>query len=127
MSLNFRYTGKENTKTWTKYDWQTYNMLVWATMSVDLNALTEKNIYEFVRRFNINNFYDETFELKDGTTHRCRVQIKVKDIRKFVGLKTNASNLTANQWAIKHFGNKASDEYCFSKFTINNGYRERQD
>jgi hypothetical protein len=108
MSLNFNYYGKEDTTTWTKEDWKLYNVLIWSTMACDIGKLTEENIYEFVRRFNINNTYDQVYELKDGTRHYCRLQIEVKDIKKFIGLGTNVITLTANQWALKHFGKKAS-------------------
>lgn len=92
MSLNFKYLGKEDTKLWSKDDWTTYNVLIWATMATDINYLCEESADEFVRRLNSTRIYNE--------------EIKKEDIVKFYGLSTNADLLTSHQWALKHFADR---------------------
>lgn len=108
MSLDFSYHGTEDTKKWSKADWQFYNALIWATMMVDLNGITEKNIDEFVRRVNETGAIEHTVKCKCGEARREPMTITKEEITKFIGLRTNVHSLTARQWAIKRFGREAN-------------------
>jgi len=88
MSLNYQYHGVENTKSWSKADWELYDALIWATMAADIGYLNELSAEEFCRRV--------------AYCGVLNVKITPESIKKFYGLTTNVSTLTATQWAQKH-------------------------
>lgn len=108
MSLNYNYTGKSDTSEWTKEDWQTYNEMIWQSLAIDMGKLTQKNIFEWVRRCNIYPMYLEVKKCKCGEEYRIPRTYTVDEITKFIGLETNVQTLTANMWARKRFGNKSA-------------------
>jgi len=90
MSLN--YDIRECTAdTDDERTWQLCNSLIWLTMSVDLNGVTEDNIEEWRFRLAV---IDKL--INDG---RSRLEIFTPEIlQSFVGLTTNASNDKRNTW-----------------------------
>jgi hypothetical protein len=92
MSLNFQYLGTEDTKLWTKDDWNTYNSLIWGTMVAGISYLCEETANEYCRRVNALRVFNE--------------DIKKENIVKFFGLSTNAEMRTSHQWAVMHFADR---------------------
>ncbi len=71
--------------------WQLCNSLIWLTMTVDLNEITEENLEEWRFRLAIVDIL-----INDG---RSRLEIFTPAVlRSFIGLNTNANNVTRNKW-----------------------------
>ena len=109
MSLNYQYYGKEDTKQWSKTDWELYNQMIWQSMVIDMGKLTEENIYEWVRRCNLMPMYIKVTKCKCGDETRQERKYDVDEIRKFIGLSTNVITLAPNKWATKRFGKIAAE------------------
>lgn len=90
MSLN--YDIRECTAdTEDEGQWQLCNSLIWLTMTVDLNEITEENLEEWRFRLAVVDIL-----IQDG---RSRLEIFTPDVlRSFIGLSTNANNVTRNKW-----------------------------
>ena len=77
-------------------EWNITNHLIWQTMNVGINEITIDNIPEFIARMSVwetlsqNHFLIYNAE-KDKVE---RYDIKVSDMVKRIGMKTNASTLT---------------------------------
>lgn len=101
MSLNYRYTGKEDTAKWTAADWNTYNALIWASLVVGIGRLNEKSAAAFCRRAN---------------ALKCLSQeIAPKDIEKFFGLVTNVPTMTGAAWAWQFMANTCEENAAWLK------------
>lgn len=76
--------------------------LIWATMVVGLNEITEKNLQEWCWRLNLEiSVHGERAMLRKVNGERYNES----DLRPFVGLNTNASSRTRKQYlaiSIKH-------------------------
>jgi len=66
--------------------------LCMATIATGIPNLNEKTVNEFVRRSNVLKLFQN--------------EVTAEKLKPFFGLTTNASSLTANQWAIQHFGKR---------------------
>jgi hypothetical protein len=110
MSLNFELTKIKNYK---KACWEKVveypggkrterevlhprvEAIVFATMSVGLGELTEKNIQEFARRLEVLQAIDVA-RFQDAD---CKpIWIDEEFLRPYIGLSTNVSNETAAKW-----------------------------
>ena len=77
-------------------------MLIFLTMVVGINQITEKNAREFYERLAIYERLSGAFR----TTHvegggRTEVRFTPQEVEAHIGLSTNADSLTANQFAAK--------------------------
>jgi hypothetical protein len=90
MSLN--YDIRECTAdTEDEGQWQLCNSLIWLTMTVDLHEISEENLEEWRFRLAVVDIL-----IQDG---RSRLEIFNPDVlRSFIGLKTNANNVTRTKW-----------------------------
>jgi hypothetical protein len=90
MSLNY---DLQNVKADWKSDdvWPITNALIWGTMSVGMNSITEANWREFYTRAYIIQTIHGSWIYENGD-HRF---ITPQEIRDHIGLGTNATNYTA--------------------------------
>ena len=104
MALTWNLTNCTQSACWDKNDEMTplANGLIWATMVVGLNEITETNLSEWCWRLN--------WEIRLRGTRAILRRANGKtyseaDLRPFVGLNTNASRRTRKQYlasSIKH-------------------------
>jgi hypothetical protein len=105
MPLNYDYSKiKETVKTWEPdgtFDedgeplgrvTQILESLIWATMSVGMNTITEKNWKDFYTRMKLLGI-DRNLLRKDDEGFYS-VPISAQEVKDHIGLRTNASTLT---------------------------------
>lgn len=68
-------------------EWDITNTLIWATISVDMGKITEKNYEEFYRRLRMV-----------GIVYGSPYQITLSDVKRRIGLSTNVITTTATQF-----------------------------
>ena len=91
MSLNFNFAKVADHEALHADDrqWSITEHLIWHTMAVQMSAITEKNWRQFViRYFAWHNLH--------GTSEKGKVS--VEDIKRRIGLCTNAPNRTDAQF-----------------------------
>lgn len=74
---------------------QTCSSMIWATMLVGINHITEQNIHEFAYRLEFDRRLCGTFKTGDDQP------VRPETLRPFIGLKTNASTWTRLQFEKK--------------------------
>jgi hypothetical protein len=85
--------------------------LIFATMSVGIGDIREKNMDEFVARFRIIEKLQGPFIIEDGKGRR----LEDHELAAHIGLRTNVSNETRAAWVRRIFGNKQTsitDDYA---------------
>ena len=89
MSLDYDLKGvKANYK--DDAVWPITNALIWGTLSVGMNSITEKNWKEFYTRCHIiETIHGAWLYDRDGTRH-----ITPKDVKSHIGLGTNVTNIS---------------------------------
>jgi len=99
MSLDWGIEECENWKELTTdEEWPTTNAIIWATMQVDLGRITEKNVDEFYTRIQIaERIWGIYTYRKDEHGRRVSV-ITYEALRRRIGLNTNVSDKTRNQY-----------------------------
>jgi hypothetical protein len=110
MPLNWNVTDVKNHKRvmYSKNEDGTYKMkpiyetIILSTMIVGMRGITEKNYEKFFNRLRLVESVNGAFffETKRGKHHPR--YIKKEEIKKMIGLKTNASELTRNKF-LKRF------------------------
>jgi len=73
----------------------TCESLIWATMVVGIDEISEKTIHEFAYRLEFDRRLCGTFNSGDGKP------VSVDTLRPFIGLKTNATTWTRLQFEKK--------------------------
>ena len=109
MPLNYNYSKiKESTKVFEPdgtfddegnelgYIAQVLDTLIWATLSVGLSDITEKNWKDFYTRMKIMG-KDRSLLRKDKNG-RYTVPISAQEVKDHIGLTTNATKLTKLQF-----------------------------
>lgn len=131
MSLNFDFTrmiarvGKEEYDRITdhptiKGKWHPVtDTLIWATMAVDIGAITEDNVDEFADRLlAVQAVSGPWMNSEDGPFYITR-----EDVRNHIGLRTNVSKKSAAQFAKRlaemavEEGKRAERKQCDSAHT----------
>lgn len=95
MSLDFNLKKCVQSACWDKDDNMTKRAhdLIWATIVVGLNQITSKNVEEWCWRLNL-----ELRLYGSGSICPSEEPITPGDLEPFIGLHTNASNLTRKQY-----------------------------
>jgi hypothetical protein len=95
MSLNWDITNCNNYKELqSDTEWGITNTLIWATMSVDMGDITESNYVEFYSRIKaLEAVFGALANSSDGSYF-----ITIEDVKKRIGLSTNVSDKTTNQF-----------------------------
>lgn len=100
MALHFDYSTCEGRDDWTDADYELLDVFIWGTIGVDLGAIREDNLSEWLYRIYLWDLATDCFTLRwvneDGKRESRLVGID--DLRKFVGLKTNASTKKRAEW-----------------------------
>lgn len=96
MSLNWNVTKCKNSEELVnEKEWPITNALIWLTMIVGIGHITEKKVPEFLARVRFIEKLQGTYFLsKDGKN----LPIEKEWVLKRVGLKTNVSDITRNQF-----------------------------
>jgi hypothetical protein len=116
MSLNWNITKVPDSVCWIEHDgegepdphvfakhddgvWRRLNpvtdALIWATMSVDLGRITEKNVDEWAYRLTIvQALYGARLQSSDGTPRPLSLQ----DVVDHIGLSTNVHTKGTAEW-----------------------------
>jgi hypothetical protein len=115
MALHWNITNCKDSKSLqTPEEWPITNALIWSTMSVGIRDINEKTIPEFYARLSVWEsivgpmFYEDDEEGK--TTERG---VTLDDLRKRIGLHTNASSMTRAEWRknIAAYLDRKADDY----------------
>lgn len=86
----------------------TCEAMIWATMLVGINEITEKTVHEFAYRLEFDRRLCGTFKSSDDKP------VSVEALRPFIGLKTNASTWTRLQFE------KKTSKFFHRIFTMEN-------
>lgn len=95
MALNWNVEKCDNYKTLVNEDeWAVTNALIWATMAVGIREITKANFQKF---------YDRVHEIETTRGSWLRMNgkpsyIKLADVKKRIGLYTNAGTFTDAQF-----------------------------
>jgi hypothetical protein len=122
MPLNWNI---ENCKDWetlkTDEEWPLTHALIWASMSIGIREITEENLPEYYARIHIwESLRGPYTSRRDPETGKFKGKpVSVEDLRKRIGLWTNASTMSRTKWLknLNTFLNQELDEY--------KGYAER--
>lgn len=101
MALHWDVTKCKNHKSLTaEGEWPITNALIWATMSVGIRDITEENIPEFYARLSVweSIVGAMLYETDTETGKATERGVTVEDLRKRIGLHTNASSMTRAEW-----------------------------
>lgn len=96
MSLNYDFMKCEGPK--DDNERVALDCLIWATMTVGLGEITEKNAHEFFSRIALYEKAQGPFR----TSGKGGVYFTPQEIKRWIGLKTNVSPMTKNQF-LKRF------------------------
>jgi len=112
MPLNYDYSRvKESTKTWEPDGTfnkdgepmgkmpEVLNSLIWITMSIGMNSITEKNWKDFYTRMKLLGADRNLLRIDEDGNYT--IPISAKEVRDHIGLHTNASSLTKSAF-LKH-------------------------
>lgn len=106
MSLNWNAEKIEGRENFTDDEFGVMDGLIWLTMAVGIHEITEKNYKEFHARLDIIQRLHGPYMNQGGKDYL----ITEEDVKRCIGLRTNASTLTRNQ---------------FNKSQLERFYRER--
>ena len=128
MALNWNLSNcKDHKSLQTDDEWPITNALIWATMSVGIRDITEENIPEFYARLSVwEDIVGPMLWGKDEETGELvERKFEVDDLRKRIGLHTNASSMTRAEWRknLAAYFDRKANEYkrsAESKVTITN-------
>lgn len=101
MALHWDVTKCKNPKSLTaEGEWPITNALIWATMSVGIRDITEETIPEFYARLSVweSIVGAMLYETDTETGKATERGVTVEDLRKRIGLHTNASSMTRAEW-----------------------------
>ena len=101
MPLNWSIKNCKDWETLKSDDeWPVTNALIWVSMSVGLSEITEENLPEYYARLAMwQDLAGDLGHVKDATTGKWKSgRITQSDLRKRIGLSTNASTMTRTQW-----------------------------
>lgn len=96
MPLNWSVTDCKGWAEWSERENDIKDKLIYGTLYVDLGTIELKNINEWLFRIRMwRALYDDTFTLLYSDE---QININRKVLVKFIGLKTNVSNMTRSKW-----------------------------
>jgi hypothetical protein len=94
MALTFDATNVRDFDSLTEDEKVTYNSLIWATMAVGMNTITEANAREFFARASFVEKVNGAYRVsQDGPLY-----FTPEDVLRFIGLRTNATPMTITQF-----------------------------
>jgi len=97
MSLNWNVEDCVGREDWSDRDHEVLDRLIWGTMTVGLHRITEANIPEWLLRMRMERaHHSDAFQMKYQNEEGY--YLRLEHLRKFVGMRTNASGLTRSKW-----------------------------
>lgn len=90
MALNYDFSEVKNHKSFTQYEMDMLDRLIFMTMVIGINKVTSENKDEVYMRVHLVDLVCEN-----------GIKFKPQDVARNVGLKTNASLMTWNQFTKK--------------------------
>ena len=97
MSLHFDYSECVGREGWSERDYHMLDKLIWGTMTVCLYRITEDNLFEWLLRMRMEQAHNRrAFQMK--YQNEKGYDIELVHLRKFIGLRTNATELTRSKW-----------------------------
>jgi hypothetical protein len=114
MALHWNITNCKDSKSLqTDEEWPITNALIWSTMSVGIRDINEKTIPEFYARLSVwESIVGPMFYEEDENGKPTERGVTLDDLRKRIGLHTNASSMTRAEWRknlAAYFDRKADD------------------
>ena len=101
MSLNFQFTNLEQFNNLTEEDKKWNDAFIWGCMIIDLGEITEKNAEEWEWRYRFMVKLNGAHYYKRVGKEDVPYIPTIEEVRKRVGLHTNVSNRTRNQFIQK--------------------------
>ena len=115
MALHWNITNcKDSASLQTAEEWPITNALIWQTMSVGIRDITEKTIPEFYARLSVwESIVGPMFYEDDENGKTTERGVTLDDLRKRIGLHTNASSMTRAEWRknIAAYLDRKADDY----------------
>ena len=106
MPLNWNAEKVKDYDQLTKEEMQVREVLIWATIGIGMSKITEKNYREFFARVNFSEKVGGAWTHGEGMKP---VYITIEDVRRFIGLYTNASEYSRAKFiklhVDRHFNN----------------------
>ncbi len=97
MSLNWNVEDCVGREDWSDRDHDVLDKLIWGTMTVGLPTITEANLSEWLLRMRMERAnYEYAFQMKYAG--KKGYYLRLEHLRKFIGLRTNASHWTRAKW-----------------------------
>ena len=97
MSLNWNVEDCVGREDWSDSDHDVLDALIWGTMLVGLQRITEANLPEWLLRMRMERAnYASAFQIK--YQNEREYYLRLEHLRKFIGLRTNATELTRSKW-----------------------------
>ena len=97
MSLNWNVEDCVGREDWSDRDHDVLDALIWGTMLVGLQRITEANLPEWLLRMRVERAnYASAFQIK--YQNEREYYLRLEHLRKFIGLRTNATELTRSKW-----------------------------
>ena len=97
MSLNWNVEDCVGREDWSDRDHDGLDALIWGTMLVGLHRITEANLPEWLLRMRMERAnYASAFQIK--YQNEREYYLRLEHLRKFIGLRTNATELTRSKW-----------------------------
>jgi len=102
-------------------EWPITNALIWVSMSIGIRDITEKTIPEYFARLCLwQDLVGEMGHQYDAETKKwSKRYITIDDLKKRIGLHTNAGSMTRAQWL------KSITEYIKRELDKNKTHAER--
>lgn len=97
MSLNWNVEDCVGREDWSGRDHDVLDTLIWGTMLVGLHRITEANLPEWLLRMRMERAnYESAFRIK--YQNEREYYLRLEHLHKFIGLRTNATELTRSKW-----------------------------
>ncbi len=100
MSLDYDFSECVGREDWSARDQDILDNLIWGTITVGLDRITEDNLSEWLLRMRMaraNNLAAFQMKYQNETGY----YIQLVHLRKFIGMRTNATELTRSKWLKK--------------------------
>lgn len=106
MALNWNAKAVKGREDFTEWEFKVLDAMIWLTMAVGMYKITDSNWKEFHARIQFIERLHTPMMSKDGKDYF----ITEEDVKRCIGLQTNASTFTRHQ---------------FNKIKVDNFYKER--
>lgn len=105
MSLNWNLSKVDDFEdTLTDENKAVTESIIFYTIFVGMSQITEENVDNFFQRvYTYEKLFGPTISYVDKDNNLCRHYIKFNDVKRLIGLRTNADNLTDAKFKTRIF------------------------